>query len=334
MQLCLFHLDDALKQQEGFIRTCDSSATIHVEAKRLGQSVRLWAREPELEKFADVVMPQIRTRTRAPRLVFMGSSDFHHLGALLIANTLQHLSDHITVLDFTPRPSWRKLGDALHVNSWYNRVLDFPQVTRLISIGATAANLVRPEWKKANLAQFSYGGLELYPYDAASSRVGSEYGPNDSFSQHGGALHWKSIETMGEEAFATYILERIPTGSIYISIDKSVLAAEYAVTNNEPGALTLTALLTLLRRIAGRHRIVGAHISGDYAPVQFSGDEITRMMKHAEIYRRPSRTPSELQEAIATNSATNHALFALLSQSIRQPKAPGSMPNSIIPPKS
>lgn len=317
MQLCLLHLDDALRQQEGFMRTCESTSAIHVEAKRLGQAVRLWSREPTLEKLSDVIMPQIRTRTRPPRLVFMGSSDFHHVSALLIANILQQTHDHITVLQFDSRPAWRKFGDGMHCHSWLNRVLEHPQITRAISIGAVGSDLVRPEWKRANLVQMTYGALELYPFEAAPSRVGSEYGPSDCFDQQGGALHWKTIAQMGEPAFTEHLLARIPTNGVYLSIDKNVLASEDAIVNGEQGKMPLTSLLTLIRRIGAKHRIIGADVVGDYSPPVFSGDEVDRWRKQAEIYRRAPRELPNMERLIATNSATNHALFALLTALIK-----------------
>lgn len=333
MQLCLLHLDDALEKQEGFIRTCESTSAIHVEAKTLGGAVRLWGKDPELEKLHDLIMPQIRTRTRPPRLIFMGSGDFRHISALLIANVLEQTYEHVTVIHFDNHPGWTRFKGGMHCGSWVNRALEHPQVTRVITVGVTSRDLVRPEWKTANLAQLTYGGLELYPHDHPPSRVSADYGLSACFDQKGGALHWRTIRAMGEDAFAEQLLARIPTTNVYLTIDKDVLARRDAITNWDQGVMRLPYLLSLIKQIGAKHRILGADVSGDYSTPLYHGDRLTRFMKQAEIYLTQPRAVPDVAEAIATNSATNHALLHTISTVMTMQRAPGwaAVPNSISP---
>ena len=60
------------------------------------------------------------------------------------------------------------------------------------------------------------------------------------------------------------LLAAIPTDSVYLSIDKDVLAESDAVTDWEQGTMKLEELLDLLHCIASRKRICGMDICGEY----------------------------------------------------------------------
>src|SRR3546814_3747340 len=61
----------------------------------------------------------------------------------------------------------------------------------------------------------------------------------------------------------------IPQGDVWLTIDKDVLAAEYAATNWDQGGMPLDFLLQAIVEIGKSHRIVGVDICGEYAPPVF-----------------------------------------------------------------
>ncbi|ABO65764.1 MULTISPECIES: arginase family protein [Geobacillus] len=60
------------------------------------------------------------------------------------------------------------------------------------------------------------------------------------------------------------LLKAIPTGSVYISIDKDVLRREDAVTNWDQGMMTLSRLLACLRLLLFYKKVLGVDICGEY----------------------------------------------------------------------
>jgi hypothetical protein len=64
---------------------------------------------------------------------------------------------------------------------------------------------------------------------------------------------------------------RLPTKDVYISIDKDCLKADHALTNWEPGLLSLDELLLMLRCIKDNARIAGFDITGEYSKPTLKG---------------------------------------------------------------
>lgn len=62
------------------------------------------------------------------------------------------------------------------------------------------------------------------------------------------------------------LIEAIPTGSIYISIDKDALRREDAVTNWDQGVIPLSQLLACLRLLLFHKKVLGVDICGEYPP--------------------------------------------------------------------
>ena len=160
------------------------------------------------------------------------------------------------------------------------------------------------------------GKLELYPYRHAPSRVRKEYGNNPCFEQKSGALHWKTIEAVGEQAFIPYILSRIETEAIYITIDKDVLAREDAITNWDQGAMRLPYLIDLLKAITAKHRVIGADVTGDYSAPHYTGSLWTKAAKRGEILLDQPHCRPCSKESVHINMAANHSLLEVLSEAM------------------
>ena len=314
MQLCLLHLDDALKSQEAFVKTCERESAHQLEVMEHGSEVRLWGKQAQLDKLQTKLSEYFTKSKNEPRLLFMGSGDFHHITALLIGLTMEKQSDPITVIHFDNHPDWVKFEGGMHCGSWVNRALQHPKVSKVITIGVCSNDLHNPDWKGANLRLLSEGKLELFPYNYKSSKVRHDYGKGASYEQKDKQIFWRTIEEMGENAFIQNLLSRIQTKSVYITIDKDVLAREDAETNWDQGVMRLPFLLNLLRAIGNNHKIIGADVNGDYSTPNYSGSCWTKFKKQAEIYMDQPRIKPDAVQTSSLNSATNHALLDILSE--------------------
>ncbi|TWF47399.1 arginase [Neorhizobium alkalisoli] len=314
MQLLLLHLDDALELQPDFVGAAMMAGAHELGEKASGLSLRLWSRGGSLDVLARRLAGLPAAGSTRPRLCFMGSGDFHHVTALLIAEALAGFDRRATVIHIDNHPDWVRFSGGLHCGSWVNAAIAHSLVDKVITLGVCSDDLTSPERKGANLDMLVSGKLELYPYAHAPSRVRGRFGSGVSFSQVGQEIHWACMSMLGEENFLDLLLSRIKTELVYITIDKDCLSLADAVTNWDQGALRLPYVLRLVREIGARHRIIGADVTGDYSQPRYGGSLATRMLKRAEIIiDQPSRR-QDMAAARNINSAANHALLEVLSE--------------------
>ena len=313
MQLCLLHLDGALKAQTAFMETCERSGARQIEAAGVGSEVRLWSKQAGLGRLREILSGHFSEAENTPQLCFMGSGDFHHVTALLLPLALEKQSGPVTVIHFDNHPDWVNFEGGMHCGSWVNRALEHPQIVKVITIGVCSHDLRNPDWKGANLSLLSLGLLELFPYHHKPSKVQNDYGAGVSYQQKEKYIHWKTITDLGEQAFIQMLLPRIKTKNVYITIDKDVLSRDDAETNWDQGLMRLPFLLQCLREIGQHHAIIGADVNGDYSAPNYSGSAWTRIKKHAEILMDQPRCKPDMVKANTLNSVTNHALLKVLS---------------------
>jgi hypothetical protein len=316
MQLCLLHLDNALDVQPDFLRKCDAVGADHIRLPQEASAIRLWGHHAELAAFSAKVTNALSGKPE-PRLTFMGSGDFHHVSALLLASALEHQPGRVTVVHIDNHPDWVRFAKGIHCGSWINSALEHPQVEKLITIGVCSDDLERPEPKLANLSLLSQGLLELYPYDHEPSRVSNDYGAGASFEQSDGQLRWKTIRGTGEQNFIDYLISRISTEAVYLTIDKDVLTREDAITNWDQGCMQLPYLLSIIEEISSHFRVLGADVIGDYSRPTYSGSLRSKLSKRYEIFKDHPRDKHDPKQAAEINSATNNALLNALSEAMQ-----------------
>lgn len=312
MQLHLLHLDDSLELQSGFLMNCRKAGALETRAIESGALLRLWARPFELDQLKRQLSVEYVKAVGKARLCFMGSGDFHHITSLLIELALEEMKQPVTLIHFDNHPDWVYFRNGLHCGSWINRVAANPMVEKIITIGVCSNDLNWPEWKGANLSLLRDRQLELYPYNQVRSRVRRNYGSGASHSYSNGYIEWRAIAQWGEQAFISHLKARIRTEAVYITIDKDVFTSDEAVTNWDQGQLRLSFLLEMLRAITGRHKMIGADVTGDYSKPAYRGSLIRRIAKQAEILLDQPAGPGDMEHAIATNSALNLQLCSAL----------------------
>ncbi|QND52914.1 arginase family protein [Phyllobacterium sp. 628] len=316
MQLLLLHLDDALELQPDFVRACMRTGARQICAEDHGRAVRLWGNQQSLDKLSNCLTRHIVGKGKTPHLSFMGSGDFHHITALLVAAALGNNPEPATLIHFDNHPDWVHFNNGMHCGSWINRALQHRSLEKIVTVGVCSSDLKSPERKGANLSLLASGRLELYPYEHAPSRVRKEYGQGASYEQKDGALNWKTIAEVGEQNFIDQLLSRIKTKAVYLTIDKDVLAREDAVTNWDQGRMRLPYVLSLITEISKRHQIIGADVTGDYSIPSYTGNLWTRFTKNAEILIDQPHSRPDPRKTTNINSSANHALLEVLSEAM------------------
>ena len=313
MELHLLHFDDALALQPGFMEYCDRQGAKHLNARSEGGDIRLWGKPAKLDRLA-ARLDETFAAADAPKLCFMGSGDFHHITALLLEKSLAGRTEPVTVIHFDNHPDWVHCSDGMHCGSWVKRASTHPMIARILTVGVTSKDLTNPEWKGAGLSLLQDGVLELFPYAHAPSRVRRHYGEGASHHQANGHIHWKTISEMGEETFLEMFLTRIPTRQVYLTIDKDVLRREDAETNWDQGHMSLSFLLAMIARIGRQHTIIGADVTGDYSPPNYTGSLLTRFRKKAEILLDQPVRSITMEKAAAVNTVSNLAILETLQE--------------------
>ncbi len=299
MRPVFLNLDNALDAQSAL----RGQGGLTVEARDLGPALRLWSRPPALASLA----ARLRDRApagSAPDLVFAGSGDFHHVTPLLIERAIA-ASDAgpVTVVHFDNHPDWVRFENGLHCGSWVGRAARLPGVAKVITIGVCSGDIDRPETKRADLDLVAEGRVELYPWRAPDG------GPVLRVGDQG----WPSMQAMGEGGFADLLASRIATPAVYVTIDKDVLHVDDAVTNWDQGQLSLDGLERLIRTVAGRARLIGADVVGDWSPPRYGPDLLSNLLKRGEAFLDQPRggVPGDLAR---TNEATNLRLLSLFAE--------------------
>jgi arginase family enzyme len=244
-----------------------------IDCRDLARRLRLWATRRAMAAFAARLTRAGEPTGTGPVLTLLGSGDYHHLNAVLLAQ----VHEPFTVIHFDNHPDWVRLAPRHHCGSWVNRALELPNVTRIATIGPCSDDLVWPEFKGGNLAALESGRLELYPWRHEPSTVLRHFRPSPCFQQNGHRLFWR---TVGGEAWPGFIDElrsRIPTDAIWFSIDKDVLRPADAATNWDQGEMPLEALLDGIRTFSKGKRVLGADLCGDYSPPAFGWNVFKRI---------------------------------------------------------
>lgn len=272
MQLNVLHLDCALSAQTDFIRAAGAACGRHLHAEEDGPQLRLWARQHQL----DIFMQKLRTFLTgdAPQLTFMGSGDFHHITALLLAAAAEKFPAPLTLVHFDNHPDWVKFPRGMHCGSWLNNARMIANVTKVFTLGICSDDIYKSK-SAATLDLLGSGFLEILPY-------GSDY----------------------QQIFKT-----ISTENIYITLDKDVLVHDDTLTNWDQGKMRLDDIAQIITSLGTRYRIIGADVIGDVSPVCFGGSLVDRFLKTGEVFLDHPQTHVDHTAAARINASANIALL-------------------------
>lgn len=244
---------------------------------------------------------------------FLGSGDFHHLSSLLISQ----FSEQVSVIIFDHHPDWDILPPKFGCGSWVSRILEMPNVAKVVLLGISSDDISFPAIQSANLSGLKAGRLEIYPYDHPPTKVLLRKVPeNVSIEIQPGLLKrqiiWQELKNRDLKSFLRQLIQRLPTHKVYVSIDKDCLNSDYSMTNWEAGCLKLDELLLLLGLIKEELEIVGLDITGDYSPACFASriKGFFSRLDHPKNYPAKGRAQEEIN---SLNEKTNIAILERLS---------------------
>lgn len=296
-------LDGSLPAQEPLRLRIDAGTATCIDAADLASRLRIVASRRALRRLA-ARLPPAQDGAGAT-VTFYGSGDFHHLTAGLVARQ----DTPITIVHFDNHPDWVRFPATHNCGAWVNRALSLPHVPKVVTIGPSSADLVRPELQFANLGAVRDGRIALYPWRHPPSRVWGRYGHTRCYRQEGEHLHWRNLAEESWTDFLDELVKEIPTPAIWITIDKDVLAQSEARTNWDQGGLPLGHLLAAVERLAGTHRIAGADVCGDWSEPRFS--DLFRATL-AWFDHPPPQRPSAAD--LAVNARVNAVLIDLFDR--------------------
>jgi arginase family enzyme len=311
MQVEVLHCDSGLSAQSQFLAEARSAGAREADLREAAARVRLWGRNGDLAAVARAFPPLTEARRV---LTFYGSGDFHHVSALLVERAANAHAEPFTVIHFDNHPDWVHFSNGMHCGSWVNRALAVPQVAKVITIGVCSSDLENPHRKGANLEPLRNGRVEMYVYDHAPSKVKGRFEDTPAHRHEDGHLVWTGIGETGVEAFTETLLTRIGTDAVYITLDKDALATDDAITNWDQGQLRLADVEAIIRAVAGRHRIIGADVTGDYSPIQYAGKPWSIVWKRAESLIDQPRVKHTAEKIASLNGKTNARLLKTFTE--------------------
>jgi hypothetical protein len=296
--LQVIDLDGSLAAQEPLSRRIAAGTATRIDAADLAGRLRIVASRSALRSLADRV--KAAAGGAGTPVTFYGSGDFHHLTAALVAA----VDEPLTIVHFDNHPDWVRFPATVNCGAWVNRALELPHVRKVVTIGPCSDDLVRPELQFANLNAVRDGRIVLYPWRHPPSRVWGRYGRTWCYTQRDRHLHWRNLADEDWSGFLDELMTAIPTGAIWLTIDKDVLGRCDALTNWDQGALPLGHLLTAIENLAENRRIVGVDICGDWSEPRF-GDPFRATLAHFD--HPPRLRPSAAD--LAVNARVNGQLI-------------------------
>ncbi|HET7557573.1 MAG TPA: hypothetical protein VFK08_05800 [Rhodanobacteraceae bacterium] len=275
------------------------SASI-MELRDLGPALRLWSRNRTIEA-ARARLAQ--TDDPRPSVTFLGSGDYHHLAALLI----ERIREPVSILHLDNHPDWVRLAPRWHCGSWINRVLELPNVRRVVTVGPCSDDLVNPARKGGNLAALDSGRLVLFPWQHAPSRVRRRIADGMGHVWRDGALHWRNLAERQLPDACGEVVAALPTEAVWITLDKDVLPEAEVLTNWDQGRMPLHAVLETIRAIGARKRVLGADVCGEYSPPAHRN-----LFKRIESRMDQPRRSQVAQAVLARNAEVDCTLASTL----------------------
>ena len=209
--------------------------------------------------------------------VFTGSGDFHHLTFFLLPEAFRRAraGTAVDLVVCDNHPDNMRYPFGLHCGSWISHAAALACVRHVHVLGICSPDITLPHAWENRLTPFLNRKLTYWSVNRRAGWLGL-IGRKEScreFSSAGDLL----------DAFLP-ILDAAP--SVYLSIDKDVLGANYVTTNWDQGLFINAHLEAVIKACAGR--IVGADICGDVSEHLYAS-WFRRFLSHLDGQRRLSQ---------------------------------------------
>jgi len=301
----ILDFDSSLTKQHNLIQRFNPSL---IDLRAIGSHCRLWMNAATAAKIREYLDPSLKHS-----VTFLGSGDFHHISSLLISQ----FSEPISVIIFDHHPDWDILPPKYGCGSWVSRILEMPNIRKVILLGISSEDISSPGIRTGNLAALKENRLEIYPYSHPPTKVFLRAVPeNISWEIHRRLLRslivWQELKNKNLNVFLPELIQRLPTRKVYVSIDKDCLTADYSLTNWEAGCLRLEELLFLLGLIKEKLEIAGLDITGEYSPEIFA-DKIKAAFSRLDHPKDYSAKAKPQETINSLNEKTNIAILEKLA---------------------
>lgn len=233
--------------------------------------------------------------TVPPRVVFMGSGDYHHVTFLLLEH-YRDLGRPLQLVVFDNHPDNMRYPWGIHCGSWVWHASKLPFVSSIHVLGITSTDVESPHAWENHLRNLYSGKVRYWC-------VGRDLG----WMKRLGIQHSHSFSSMPFllDAFAGHIAAT--DDPIYLSIDKDVLSAEDAKTNWDQGVMRFEELKRAITRL--KDRIVAADVVGDVSAYRY--DSLFKRILSG-MDGQPEIPQQALAEWQAQHQQINQELLSLL----------------------
>ena len=257
------------------------------------ESIRFGCRMAVLRGLGPELAPALDAR---PRLVFMGSGDYHHVSYLLIER-LRLRNAKIQVVVFDNHPDNMRYPFGIHCGSWVWHVSRLPFVARVHVVGITSADVEGGHLWENHVAPLRSGNV-VYWCVRRNLRALKFLGVKASRS-------FPSIDALLEELEIELARTSEP---VYLSIDKDVLAPEVVQTNWDQGIMRLEELTGAIERL--QDRIIASDVVGEVSSYQYHS-RFKRLLSGLD--HQPAIPEDKLHEWQVRHQQVNLRLLSLLS---------------------
>ncbi len=231
---------------DGSLRAMERPGLLRIDLTDWQERVRFGCTERDWRAFSahlEALFPDVH----GP--VLMGSGDFHHVSAFLIARQRRHANLHVLVCD--NHPDNMRFPFGIHCGSWVAHVARMPHVARVDVIGICSPDVGCAHAWENHLGPLYRGRVRYWT-------IGAKLGWMRALGLRDAARNFDDAASL------VHALQRELSGAhapLYLSIDKDVLSESVARTNWDQGRLLLDDLRAIID--AAAPRIKGSDITGE-----------------------------------------------------------------------
>lgn len=297
MLLSVLDTDGTVVNQGPIKKRLEDRSAQRVNLRDIGHALRLWTSTKIYRQMTErLPLPP----TKGSEVFFIGSGDYHHLSAALIAR----YTEPMTLIHFDNHTDGAWCLPQHHCGGWVNKALEMSHIFQVYTIGCCSDDISVLRGDLQWVEAFETSRLNLFPLRETPSRISKQKNEIGNHKINQGMIEWDPMPRENWSDFIDRLVSEIAGRKIWISIDKDVLLAKDAFTNWDQGRLSMSDLEFALCQMADSATILGVDICGDYAPSTYL-NPFKRIEAHFE-------QPRSQGGKTLTNEQTNERLLYIL----------------------
>lgn len=233
---------------------------------------------------------------KMPRVVFMGSGDYHHITWLLLEQ-YRDFGQPIQVIVLDNHPDNMRYPWGIHCGSWVYHASRLPFVEQVNVLGITSTDVEKFHSWENHLSGLRSGKIRYWC-------IGRDLGWMGAL----GIRQSRSFDTCAQllEAFETHL--KANKAPVYLSIDKDVLSPQDAHTNWDQGVMRLGEMWSVMDLLKGR--VIGSDVTGEVSVYQYH----SRFKQFlSDLDNQPEITPEQLARWQTEHQLINQKILAQLA---------------------